>query len=121
MLEHEPHPALAGGDIRHVLPVEENPAAAGIGEFEARDDPQERGLPGSGRAEKGHELALRDIQVDAVERRVGPEFLPDPVRLDAHGVPVCLHSTIDLSTSVARARSARRDATAKAPTMLYSL
>ena len=122
VLEDEAHLALARGHVRHVVAVEEHPAAARVGELEAGDDPQERRLARARGAEERHELALGHVQVDAVEGGVRPELLADAVGLDAHGaVAVCRHSTTDLTTRVPSARSARSEATAKAPTMLYSL
>jgi len=118
VLEHEPHLALARGKVRHVVAVEEDPAAARVGELEPGDDPQEGRLPGARRAEEGHELALRHVQVDAVERRVGAELLADAMGLDAHRITSWRHSTTDLRTSVTSARSASSEATANAPAIL---
>jgi hypothetical protein len=49
VLEHEPDAALARGPVRDVLVAE--PHAARLGELEPRDDPEQRGLARSGRAE----------------------------------------------------------------------
>src|SRR5690606_26990214 len=75
VLEHEAHIAflhrLAGGV--HVA-EEKRPAR---GEFEARDDAQERRLARARGAEERHKLAARDLEAYAVESGIVAEILAD--------------------------------------------
>ena len=70
LLEHQADAAVlrwqrAGGSV-------DRPAGqldrAGVGSLEAGDDAQQRRLPAARRAEQGGQRAVRDVEVDAVER-----------------------------------------------------
>ncbi len=67
MLEHEADAALAGAARQCVLAVEADLAA--VRPVEAGDDAQQRRLAGARRAEQRQQLAVCDLQIDAVERR----------------------------------------------------
>ena len=80
VLEDDADVALGGRQARDVPPVEHDRALRQA--LEARDEPQQRRLPGAARAEQGQELARRDREVDAVQRDHGPELLADAAQLD---------------------------------------
>ena len=119
----------------HVLVVEAHHPESLVGGLEAGDDPQERGLPRSRRTQDGNQLAGVHGQVHVAERGEAAEGLRDVPDLDAHCIPPSSssesvldpavsrlrHSTSFLAARVTTARSARSDATAKAPTKSYSL
>ena len=56
-----------------------------IRSFEARDNPQERCLAGSGRTEQCDQLAVVDLEAHVVESFVAPERFRDVFDVDAHG------------------------------------
>ncbi|MNQ83025.1 hypothetical protein D3C85_980950 [compost metagenome] len=66
MLEHRVDRALEGRAVGDVFAVEQNFAFGR--EFEPGDHPQERGFAAARRAEKGEELVVANVQVDAFER-----------------------------------------------------
>jgi hypothetical protein len=129
MLEHEADPALARAALRGAPAFETD--IAGIGELEAGDDAQQRRLARARGAEQGHQLAVADTEIDAVEGHVVAETLGQALDLDTHGAPLLraragspsrsFHSMNALATSVTKARPASSDATANAATKLYSL
>ena len=129
VLEDEADLALARRHICDVLPMKQDPPAAGIRIFEPRNDAQERGLAGARRTQQRHQLATRHVQADASKRGEPAEGLADVVGLDAHmpdhGMAAsawwCFHSMKVFRPSVTRASNASSDATAKAATKLYSL
>jgi hypothetical protein len=65
VLEAEPDPSLAHGDIGQILIVDLDDA--GVGHFQAGDYPQQRGLSTTARSEQGSERALGDMQAYVVE------------------------------------------------------
>ncbi len=83
-LEHHGEVAALGRQRANV-PLAD-PHLAGIGGFQPRQDPQQRGLAATGGAEDGNELALLRLQRDAAQHRRGAEALLDPEEGDAgHG------------------------------------
>ena len=64
-LEDGVHRSLVRREPGQVLPVDQNLAL--VGELEPTDDPQQRRLPATARAEDRDELALEDVEVDAAE------------------------------------------------------
>ena len=65
-LEHHPHRPPLRRPAGEVLAVQHD--AAGIGNVEARDHPQQRGLAATRGPEKGEELAGVDADADVVDR-----------------------------------------------------
>ena len=82
VLEDEAHLALARIAQDHVLAGEPNLAA--IGDFEPGQDPEQGRLARPGRTEERAELALHDVEADAMEGGVGSEGLGQIADLDAH-------------------------------------
>ena len=113
VLEHEADMALAGAARQRILAVERH--LAGIGPVEARDDPQQRGLAGAGRAEQRQQFAVADLQIDVVERGEGAELLDDVLDFNGHS-ELCpssrRRSRTVFATSVISASSASSDAIA---------
>ena len=64
-LEHHRHPAPRRGDVRHVVPSDQD--APGGRALQPRDHPQHGGLAAPRGTDKNHELAVRDLQIDAVD------------------------------------------------------
>src|SRR5262249_50149089 len=100
----------------------------GIRPFQPGHDAQQRGLARAGRAEQRDEGTVRHLQLDAVERVDRAEALGQALDGDRHQLSAGSvrsernrHSSRVFSTSVTRARPASSEATAKAPTKLYSL
>ena len=79
-LEHHPHVALVGWHARHVLAVDED--APGVGPVEAGDEAERRRLAAPGGPEQGEELALREREIDPVERDHLAELAPQLLQLD---------------------------------------
>ncbi len=86
VLEHEAHPAVRRRFVRAVATVEEH--AAGVRDFQAGDDAQQRGLPAARRAEQRHQLAGLDVQVDVGDGDERAEPLRDALHFDAHRRPL---------------------------------
>ena len=84
VLEHETDMALAGAAGQRVLAVERH--LAGIRPVEARDDPQQRGLAGTRRPQQRQQFAVGDLEVDAIERGKGAEFLHDVFDFNRHAM-----------------------------------
>ena len=82
MLEHEADMALAGAARQRVLAVERH--LAGVRPVEAGDDPQQRGLARPRRPEQRQQLAVGDLQIDAVERGEGAEPLDEVPDFNGH-------------------------------------
>ncbi len=81
-LEHHADIALLDRHRRHVLAVEQHPAA-GIRQFEAGDDAQHRGLAAAGGAEQHQRFAARDVERGGLER-AGAVGKGLAASLDAH-------------------------------------
>ncbi len=114
MLEDESHLALAGGGVGGVLVVEADGAA--VGNFEAGDDAQQRGLSRTRWPEQRHQFALLDAQADILQRFERAVGLADVADFDAHFAPsLVFHSRNFLSVRVITAITLSRDATANAP------
>ena len=63
-----------------------------VGDREARDQPQRRRLAGAGRAEQREELALGDVEIDAVHGREVAVALGQPAQGDVgQGCPIHVH------------------------------
>ena len=61
---------------------------AGVGLLEPGDQPQRRGLAGAGRPEQHDELAVGDVEVEAVDRLMVAEALGDAFEDDvSHARP----------------------------------
>jgi hypothetical protein len=84
MLEHEADLPLARADCRDVLSMQHD--LSRIGELEACDDPQQRGLAAAGRPEQRDQFACRKIQRDVVERGEIAEAFLQIANDDAHDV-----------------------------------
>ncbi len=130
VLEGKPGLALAGGQVRDVLAVEQHLAGSGIGKFQPGDDAQQRGLARAGRTEQGDEFAGFDLQAHVVQGGEASKLLGDVADFDAHeavvqlvggAVALCFHSTQVFRARVTSASSVSSEATANAPTKLYSL
>src|SRR5262249_48200027 len=67
-----------------VLVLEQHRAR--IGHFEARDDAQQRGLPGTRRPEQGEQIAVGHVEVHAAQRSKAAERLADALDSDAHRI-----------------------------------
>ena len=127
VLEDEAHLAAARVAAGHVLVVEEDRPAAGVGLLQAGDDPQQRGLARARGPQQGHQLAraarsgsrrCRATKVPKVLLMLRTSMLmvvllAFPVRRGPSAGATC-HSTSDLATSVTRASKASSEATAKA-------
>jgi hypothetical protein len=77
VLEHEPDPASVWRDVGHVPLVEQH--ASGRGLLQSGDDPQDRRLARTARAEEREPLAGCDVERDV---------LHDPTALDRDAHPV---------------------------------
>src|SRR5207342_3238878 len=73
---------LAGAMAECVLTVDRH--FTGVGPVEPGNDPQQRGLARTGRAEQRQQLALADFQIDVVERCEGAELLDDVLDFNGH-------------------------------------
>ena len=130
VLEDETNFAIARRLLGDVLAVADD--GPGVGDFESRDDAQQRRLAGSRRSEQREQLAVRNVEADALERRKAAELLRNTIDGDAHErssfVPSAADltraasalSTPTLASSVSSATSVSSDATANEPGKLYS-
>src|SRR5581483_5114460 len=83
-LEHHPHVALVGRDVRDVLAVDDD--AAAVRAVEAGDEPERGRLAAARRPEQRQELALSERDVDAVQRPDGAEVAMQVLQLEkSHG------------------------------------
>ena len=83
-LEHHGEPALRRADLGDVLAVDQDLAGGHV--LEAGDQPQERRLAAARGADEDGELAVLDVEIDAVDDVDGAERLADRLQLDAaHG------------------------------------
>ncbi len=80
VLEHEADPAVARRDIGGVAAIEHH--LAGIGEFQAGQDPQQRGLARTRRAQQRDQLAFLDPERHVAERGKAAEGLMDIADID---------------------------------------
>ena len=87
VLEHHGQPALARRQRRDVAPADFH--AAGRLCLQPGNDPQQCGLAAARRAEKGEELAICNVQVDARERNKAAERLGDVVDDDVGHLSAC--------------------------------
>ena len=71
---------VRAASCRHRQAVERD--AASIGFFEERQAAQQRRFPGAARTDDDHDLALRDVEVDAIEDFVRAELLVEVAHLD---------------------------------------
>src|SRR5262249_26753792 len=117
-----------GGEVLVLVQV-----GSGVRRFQPGDDPEQRRLARARRSEECQEGAVRDVETDIVESQEAPEPLHDVLDGDAHASPPAFsrrsfsarsrrvfHSSVVFTRSVTSASSARIDATANAPGMLYS-
>ena len=74
-------PRLAAGTSLTALAVDEDLAAGDL--LEPGDHPQQRGLSAAGRADEDDELAVLDVEVDAVDDLDRAEALDDAAELEA--------------------------------------
>ncbi len=95
VLEHEADAPLLGRHPRDVAVAQ--PDRPLVGRLETRDDPQERRLAAARRTQERRQLAVGDVQGDAVERDEGPEPLDQSLNPDGHR---------DLSCGACRTRTA---------------
>ena len=75
-LEHHAEPAPVGRNARLVDAVHQDPAAGG--KLQPRDQAQERGLSATRGAEQADEGAVRDVDIDVVDRGDRAERLREP-------------------------------------------
>ncbi|MCY1384590.1 hypothetical protein D9M69_728690 [compost metagenome] len=83
-LEHHCHLRANGDDGRRVA-VDQfsiHGDAAGVVALQPVDASQDGGLAGTRRADHAHDLALRDLGVDALEHFERAEALAHPLKLD---------------------------------------
>jgi hypothetical protein len=82
VLEHEAHTPLAHRQEGGVLAAEQD--AAVIGELQARDHAQQRGLAGAGRAQQRDQLAGGDVEIDIHQGREAVEGFVNTAYLYVH-------------------------------------
>ena len=83
MLEDKPGAAFVGALARDFLVAEGNPAR--VGNFEAGNNAQERGLAAAARAKQGEQFAGAHLKGDILERHEIVELLGNVIDGDAHG------------------------------------
>jgi hypothetical protein len=82
VLEHEAHAPLADRAVGDVLVAEQD--AAAVGEIQARDQAQQRGLARAGRSQQRDQLAGADVEVDPLQGGKLAELLGDVADLYLH-------------------------------------
>src|SRR5215216_7998857 len=82
VLEHEPDLPLFETELERVALVDKH--MTGIGELETGENAQQRRLAGTGRAEQAEELALADLETDAVKHERRLEALRQVLDFDPH-------------------------------------
>ncbi len=88
-LENHGDTALGRADIGHVLAADRQPAFGNS--FQAGNHPQKRGLAAAGRADKNTELAIGNIEIDALDDIDGAKAFLDGAQADvAHRVCLLL-------------------------------
>jgi hypothetical protein len=83
VLEHHADAALIRRHIVHDAISEADCSV--VGSVEARDQPEQRGLPAPRRTEEREQLTLLDGKTDGIDRRLGAEALGDAFDRNAHG------------------------------------
>ena len=80
LLQHQRHVALGRAPVGDVDAVDEYLALGRL--LQAGDQAQRRRLAGAGLAEQHEELAVGDVEIEPVKRRVAAECLRDVLELD---------------------------------------
>ena len=80
-----------------------------VGQFEAGDDPQQRGLAAAARAEQGGEFAVLDVDRDVVQRDEIAEPLGHVAHADCHQL-FSLGRSTEMTMSATIAINASRNA-----------
>ena len=80
MLKNKAHPTIPRRLARRVAAIEQH--AAGIGEVQPGDDPEQGGLARSRRAEKSHQFALVNCQIDPAQGGKTAEGFCDAMDFD---------------------------------------
>src|SRR6267378_214919 len=134
MLEHESYATVGDTLIRHLDAMQENSSL--VGPLQSGQDSQQGSLSATGGAEERNEFSRLCMQAHVIEDGEGAKSFGDMIDLDTHdGLPGCvLHagscadrdeavfrSIIVFAMSVTMANKVRSEATANAPTALYSL
>ena len=76
-ITHAQPAALVHGEVRHLLPLEEDPAPVGL--EEAHDHVEGRGLARAVRPEKPHHLAAVDVEAYPIHHDAVSEALSQPL------------------------------------------
>lgn len=114
VLKYKADLTIARRRVRGVLVVQTNRAA--VGQFQAGNDAEERGLAGSGGAEQRHQFAGLDFKTDVGEGFIGTEVFPDVFNLDAHcDTRPVFRSRNFFAASAMTATTLSSEATANAP------
>src|SRR5258706_1684609 len=125
MLEDEADLAIAKIGARGVLVVNVDRTTARIGSFDTGNNPHQRRLVRTRRAEQRHQFAGCNFEVDVLERGKLVEGFIDAVNIDAHFTAPPRNSAFRsikvFSTRVTKVSTVRIDAIANAPAELYSL
>ncbi len=74
-LEHHGHAALGRADLGHVLAADRQRTGGDV--LEAGNHPEQRGLAAAGRADKDAELAILDVEIDALDDAERAELFLD--------------------------------------------
>ena len=134
MLEHESHATVIDPLIRYLVAMQENPSM--VGPFQSRQNSKQSGLAATGGAEERDEFTCLYVKTYVIQNGERAESFRDMIDLNTHdGLPGCgfqagscadregadFRSMTVFTTSVTIANKVRSEATAKAPTALYSL
>ena len=134
MLEHESYAPVGDTLIRHLDIMKENSSL--VGPLQSGQDSQQGRLAATGGPEERNEFSRLCMQAHVIQDGEVAESFGDMIDLDTHdGLPGCvLHtgscadrdeavfrSIMVFAMSVTMANKVRSEATAKAPTALYSL
>ena len=92
----------------------EEPDDAAVGVLQSRHRAQQGRLPGPVRAEQGHHLALRHLEVDVEEHLVGAVVEVEVVHLEGRDGPAAL-APLPLGVALEHVLDHERDVTADAP------
>src|SRR2546426_6235264 len=119
-LEDESNPAFLDRHPCALVPVEEY--AALVGDLQAGDEPQQRGLSGTRRAEQSRDRAGGRREGCVADCDGSCELLAQPLDAHAHGrTSRARKARSFFAASVTSARSVSMEATANAPAKSYSL
>ena len=130
VLENEACLALVGGEAGDIAAMEENVPIAGIGEFQAGNDTEQRRLARAAWPKEGDEFALADVEGYLAQGGMEAESFGNVLYGNAHGAIVdeearsscsARHSARVLRMRVIMAKRPRTEATAKADANWYSL